>query len=564
MKAVSDLSKAFALAVLLVILPAAAVPAAPAEPAQPSARPVSGAVIERKNVFDPSVPGENWWLFRLANRIHVLTQEHVVRRELLLKPGDPFDPLKALETERNLRSEGFIRKAEVRSDPPLLRVMTQDAWTLKPQLGVGTEGGDNYLIAGLQEDNLLGLGKQVSLNHARIGDERREEARYSDPRLFGTWVKLVGLYTRTARGDEIGTLMERPFFSLETAYSGRLAWSRTITENSLYSWGEASTKFDQNFRTVQSGFAWRLNESGDMTRRAFLGTHYEKAAFHRTVDTAPGTLPSDRELSGPLAGYSWVYGDYIKETEIDRMRRVEDFNLGNEFSARAGPMLSSWGSDRDRWIVSALDQQGLRLGPRTFALAQAGLRGRHAGGKPEDWIFYANLNIFKKIPSALPQTLVAHMEFNTTGRLDKEKQLLLGGNTGLRGYKNNSFTGTRSLLLNFEDRVFMDKEWFHLLYVGGVVFVDSGMTADTDLLKTRVKTDVGFGLRASPSRSASGGVLRIDLAYALNEGPGASRWVVSIRAGQAFSIFNSTNRRILQTPDAVLGEESAGTRLRRE
>jgi len=374
----------------------------------------------------------------------------------------------------------------------------------------------------------------------------------------------VGLYSRTYWGSDFGVMTERPFYSLDTDYAGRLGWVRTVSGVELYQDGEQQSKFIENYRTAQSGVGWAFRRSGRLTQRASAGTFYEKARFDPTDETAPGTLPSDRELSGPVAGYSHVFEDYVKETDIDGMRRVEDYNLGNEFDVQAGPMPEALGGDRDRWILSALSRQGLRLGAGGFALASAGLNGRLAGGSPENWIFYANLNLFRKAATKIPQTFVAHFEFNTTGRLDRERQLLLGGNTGLRGYKNNSFSGRRSLLLNLEDRLFFGREWFHLIYLGGALFIDSGMIAGDDLHKSRLKTDLGFGLRVSPSRSAKGGVLRIDLAYALNDGPGGSRWVFSMRGGQAFSIFNSTSRKVLQSPDSVLSEESAGERLRKK
>ena len=36
-------------------------------------------VIERENVFDPTNPKENNWLYRFANRVHIVTRDKVVR-----------------------------------------------------------------------------------------------------------------------------------------------------------------------------------------------------------------------------------------------------------------------------------------------------------------------------------------------------------------------------------------------------------------------------------------------------------------------------------------------------
>ncbi|MFH1726298.1 MAG: hypothetical protein ABII00_16940 [Elusimicrobiota bacterium] len=526
--------------------------------------------IERTNVFDPSVPGEDWWPFRIANRIHILTRERVVAREALLRPGDPWQNLKALETERNLRSLGFIRHADMR---PMLRpdgrldvgIRTQDSWTLAPQLGVGTEGGEHFFVSGVREGNLLGFGKEVSFFHSEIGSETRNELRYVDPRVLNTWQQLTSHYSKTSRGDEIGVMVHRPFFSFETRHAMDVSWARVVQENTLYQNADDTTEFLQDFRTVRASVGRRLGDSTRLVQRASVGTLFARSLFTAADGTTPGTLPEDRTLSGPVFGYSWIQPRYLKEINIDRMQRVEDFNLGNELSLSAGPMLRSWGSDRDRWVFTALSQQGLGFGPGRFALAQVGANARAAGGAFENALLYANLNLFWKPGWAMGQTLVGHVEFNTTRRLDGEKQIILGGDSGLRGYKNNSFTGGRSILFNFEDRLFLDREFFHLLYLGGVAFVDAGHVTREGgpLALDSFKSDVGFGLRLSPSRSTSGGVLRLDLAYALNGGPGNDRWVATLRAGQAFDLLGSASRSALRSPDAVLAEGSATDRLRR-
>ncbi|MDE2293793.1 MAG: hypothetical protein KGL53_17180, partial [Elusimicrobia bacterium] len=90
---------------LLAAAVLAGLPWAPGARASVSTGParIASIEVERVNVFDLSRPGEDWWPFRIADRIHVMTREGVIRRELLFHAGGPFDPLRALETERNLR-----------------------------------------------------------------------------------------------------------------------------------------------------------------------------------------------------------------------------------------------------------------------------------------------------------------------------------------------------------------------------------------------------------------------------------------------------------------------------
>lgn len=521
---------------------------------------IAAISIERTNVFDPRVKGEDWWGFRIANRIHILSREPMLRRELLLKEGQPYDALRALESERNLRSLGIFRKAEIRTTQrPNGRVdinlRTQDAWTTIVFLSVGTEGGDNLFAYGAEENNLLGRGKSVAFRHSQNGPRMRNDLRYTDPRFWGTRMSLTPLYSRTHRGDTIGVDLTRPFFSLESPHAEGLGWSRSVDETILYQNGTEFSKFVQRSRTVSAALGRRLPNDEIFVQRVELGWHSQRDQFEALPETRFGTLPLDREWNGPTAAYTWTVPRYVKETYVNKMERVEDFNLGNELALVGGFMGKAFASDRDRWIYNVSDQQGVAFGPGRFALVQAGVSGRLGnGGKPENAILYANANLVWKTLGRLPQTWVAHFEGSTARNLDGEHQIILGGNTGLRGYKNNAFTGGKAVLANIENRFFLPGEHFHIVRFGGAVFFDSGAVVPegSGLSFKRFKSDVGVGLRMSSTRSQSGGIVRIDFAYALNSGPGGGRWVLSVRGRQAFDLFNSASKRIKQSPGSRL------------
>lgn len=523
-------------------------------------RPIREIRVERVNVFDLAEPGEDWWPFRMANKVHVKTQEAVVRRELLLDPGQPWDPFKGLESERNLRSLGIFRRADITPvEAPGgkldLNVRTQDSWTTIIDFSAGTEGGEHFLSYGASEGNLFGRGKAVSFNHEEKGDRHRTEWNYDDPRLLGSRVRLTPFYALTDKGDSIGVSAIRPFFSLDTPYATGASWERTIDESILWKDADEYSRFLQRTREVFGAYGTRLKQDAYVVQRLEAGWYSRKDDFHSTDDTVLGTLPRSRELSGPMLGYSWVQPRYIKETYVDRMERVEDFNMGNELSAFAGWMGEATGSDRDRFTFNVMDQQGLFILPGRFFLAQVGMNGRVADQKWDNAIFFANLNAFWKAGTWLPHTLVGHIEANTSRSLDGENQVILGGENGLRGYKNNSFTGARSVLVNLEDRVFFPGEYFHLVRFGAAAFFDSGAVVPegSGFSLKRFKSDVGFGFRMASTRSESGGVVRFDLAYAVNDGPGRDRWVVAVKGSQAFQIFNSSTRKVRQTPGSQLG-----------
>ena len=69
-------------------------------------KPINEVFVEREEIF----PEENPKFFDI---LHIKTRDSVVRREVLLKPGDVWDDQRALETERNLRRLFFLSVAKV-------------------------------------------------------------------------------------------------------------------------------------------------------------------------------------------------------------------------------------------------------------------------------------------------------------------------------------------------------------------------------------------------------------------------------------------------------------------
>src|SRR3982751_392136 len=119
---------------------------------------VSGVRIQRENVFDES---ENaYWLGRVANSLHIVTRDYVVRRELLIPEGAAFDSASADETARNLRKLGIFRDVSVdttRSDSGLTQhVTTHDSWSTIVYVSFKATGDQITWGVGATEKNLLG------------------------------------------------------------------------------------------------------------------------------------------------------------------------------------------------------------------------------------------------------------------------------------------------------------------------------------------------------------------------------------------------------------------------
>ena len=96
---------------------------------------ISRIEIQRQDVF---APNERGFLPRAANALHVETRDWVIRRELLLQPGELWDSVRAAESERNLRALDLFGRVQIDTvragDSLIVRVMTRDGWSIRPEI----------------------------------------------------------------------------------------------------------------------------------------------------------------------------------------------------------------------------------------------------------------------------------------------------------------------------------------------------------------------------------------------------------------------------------------------
>ena len=128
--------------------------------------------------------------------------------------------------------------------------------------------------------------------------------------------------------------------------------------------------------------------------------------------------------------------------------------------------------------------------------------------------------------------LFVTLEGAVARNLDPEKQLLLGGDSGLRGYPLRYQDGDARMLFTVEQRFFTGFYPFHLVHVGGAVFFDAGRTWGGGASELGLLRDAGIGLRLSSSRSGLGNVIHVDLAFPLDGDPSirSTQWLVTTKA----------------------------------
>lgn len=506
--------------------------------------------IVRVNIFNPAIPEENKRPYTWVNKLHLVTRESVVRRELLLSPGEPCDPYLLANTERNLRSYAFIKDADIRPIPRSdgfidLDVRVQDTWTTDISPSFGMIAGRQKSGMLLRERNFLGYGKTLELRYTDEYNRISRDVSLYDPRLLGSRFALRLKHSDHSGGYDSQVSVSLPVYSLVTPLSMETSWGLGSSRESLYHLGEEAGTYLNDYQSYEVSLGRPIFGT---SRRALRGTYGFELTDHQFSSSTITSLPSpeSRRLSMIKAHWNYQEADYINENRINQFDRREDFSLGLEATLRLAYSARALGAASDEFLPYGEWRKGFLLRPGSFILASAYLYGIYTGAGFREVVKAVQMTYYRRRFFDERNTLVVHAEASMGERLEAGSQILLGGNNGLRGYRYNAFDGNRSALLNMETRFHLIEDWLRVVSAAPVLFWNAGYVwpLGAALRGSDLKQDIGLGCRLGFTRSATSPTVRFDLARALNrEGAPESRWIFSIAVSQAFeSGYNTLSK----------------------
>ncbi|HBA59475.1 MAG TPA: hypothetical protein DCZ92_01360 [Elusimicrobia bacterium] len=511
---------------LLLCFCAAPLEAAPREALRlPAGLVISSITIDANNVFETELPAENKILYRAANRIHRITRDPVIMRELLFAVGDLYNTALVAETERNLRALPYIRRAEI--EPVITKngtvdiiVHTYDSWTLELVVGYKRAGGATSMKAGIAEENIMGQGKSGSAVYSNDWGAASADLKYKDRQLLNYKRLQYSMAAHTSAGNKaLSVLLERPFYAsiARSAMGGTAGYTEAP-------YGDFSR------RTAEAGvnYGISMKPSAERTRRFKFGLLARRAE-------STGPVPAAERAVIFQLGAELEELDFLTVRRINKFTHDEDYNLGLGIFPSVGlaPAIGALGATQTQIIPGVKVSKGLTWGTQLLLL-NGSYSSSYANGDNNGLKAAFNASYFLR--GLKYQTLALHLGLDLGWRLDPAQPLTLGEFNGLRGYGVDQFTGSRRFLLNLEDRVYVWDNLFQLLDIGTVFFFDSGYVWPSSgaVKLSDLKNSVGLGLRVAPSRSANNSPVRIDLARSLNGTPARPDWSLSILGGQAF------------------------------
>lgn len=499
--------------------------------------------INRRNIFDSGQSSDHQFPYSWVNALHIKTKESVVRAELLFKEGDPFDQECIAETERQLRMRPLFRSVKISTAEPVngkvdVLIETEDVWTTLVRMSYSLAAGGDFYSFGIMERNFLGTGRQLGAFVQHDIDRLTRGAIFKDPHLFKGPYELFGGYGRDEKGEEWEVSLKRDFVSLKSPQAEGVGARRRSDEDRLFENGDEVATFDHHEREVKSFVSRLISTQGKTAHRLGVGQKFKEDRFNNPKNLPEA--PPNHTVSAVLIGYQFFQSDYEQRFAVTTYDRDEDINVGWDILVEAGPSLKAIGALVDGVVGGIKINKTFVPSNNVTSFFRIDTESRFERGA----IINGNLRGLSKtvLTPRVNNLWILAVSVECGRNLDAETQVLLGGESGLRGYSVRQFSGNKRWLFSVERQQIWVRDWLRLLNCGGALFADAGYVWKQGVRPELedLKKDVGFGLRLSPSKSFDASLIRIDVAYAFDDNRQSSPWVLNI-GGSTY--FGKPNRK---------------------
>ena len=496
-------------------------------------------VVENRDVVDPDAGYPRTLLYDAMNALHVRTRSYVVRREVLLSPGDPFDLDRLAESAVNIRRLSFIADATadtvwVTPDSVDVHIVTRDAWTTAVIASFGLDGGQERWALGVAEENLAGHGWSLRSAVSSKNGVRRESFGVVEPRLGGTRVRAAATFARYDPGFARALSASLPFATLDAPWSWSLAG--LDAETPLYRYDAGHLESSQVRFRDRVSFHLAKSVGNDARFRFGVAGGWDDVEMGEVIrggEQAPLGSTSKMEAVSFFVGFASQH--YESTRNVAFSGRTEDFPVGHSWVFGAGP-----GSIETRHsgivdgcyleanglvgVGDGRDYGGIAAGLRTYAGTPVGSVGS---------VGWADLRGFSQ--HFQDQTLGFRLAVVGSDGTDTDPAVIhVGGGRGPRGVPAFYQAGRKAAWGTLENRVLTP--WrVATVRVGFTVFTDAGVAWDEGLAPpwNDVMVSLGGGLRLDPELSTDGGGVRLEFAVPV-QGPGRGLPTIGVRASRFY------------------------------
>ncbi len=273
---------------------------------------------------------------RIDVRGNVRTLDRVIRREMLLAEGDPFNRSKLARSEQHLRDLGFFETVSVTTsqgsapDKVIVDVGVAEQSTGELSVGAGFSTNDGPLAdLRIRERNLLGKGQDLLFATTIAGERTQFDLSFTEPKLFGRDLSAGADLFLVERDLQD----ESSFDQRQTGGAVRIGYP--LSENWAQSW---KYRFENNEITDVDSDASRfiLDQEGERTTSAIGQRLTYDARDSRLFPTEGLFSWLDTEVSGLGGDSRYVSGKLGSQYYIPVYKKSVIFDILGEVGGITG------------------------------------------------------------------------------------------------------------------------------------------------------------------------------------------------------------------------------------
>ncbi len=498
---------------------------------------ISNIVVITQPPYTDRLPPRLEFLRRMARAVHSNTNDAVVRRYLLMRPGDVCNQIRRAESERILRAQPFLVDARIlvfddEAGGVRLEVETRDEFSLIFASAVNSRAPIARAIR-IGESNLAGTARLAAVEW-RDGRAYHDVwgAQFTDYQFAGGRNELRVFGIRRPRGQEMRAEVVRPYYTdLQ-----RFAFLATIDGRRDFA----------NFRrpvgpgnsvnvTRQSAVIGGIKRIGSIRRLQLAG--FTLSQSRERVDSTTVVIERDgfRADSGAPLGVSFrrqnvvranlLYGvrllRFVPAQGFDALSGTQDLRVGLQIGTVYGQSIPIGAAhDRDRFMAAGVyagvgDAKSF-VGTQLLGEARNDLGTRswdnHIVSGRLAWYFRP----------AIRQLTVMSAEWSMGRDMRTPFQLSLADRQGgLQGYHDSPAAGAQRLVIRAEQRLVIPSR-LNVADVGLAGFAEAGRLWGEHSVpysrSTPVRGSIGVSLLAAvPPRSRR--LWRLDFAVPVGNDP---------------------------------------------
>lgn len=456
--------------------------------------------IERQQVFR----SDGNWFRRTGNKLHALTEERVIRRDLLFKPGDPFDPQLIVRTKQLLRSRRYISGVDIAVRPDTLDttrvdllIRTRDSWTITVDGGVYSEG---RTMAALEDANILGTGNMLKV---KTNFSRRDfsyggnEVEYEIPNVLGTFFTAEFAAGRAFYNSTLDAKLSKEFLR-PTDYEAGMSYSNLKFKQPMIEQDTSLLVRERNF-DAWGGYSYFLSS---VSSSVYLTGRYNYRRFLlRPDDVAAARHPALHNHDAALFGAGLYRERFLTTSMIYGFGSDEYLATGYKAEIVSG---YSWGEFGDRvylgmsYRTGGFRSVGYIMGGVSLGSYISPLTGKWSNSAVDvDLRWFSHLFIAGR--SRVRQFLMLNYTHGWNRGTGNDESLLFTYRNGLQALKERVL-GTNRAILNTETVVFTPWQplGFRIAFFG---FADLGLIGySPNAFKNDFFASLGGGIRIKNER----------------------------------------------------------------